>query len=255
MKLVWKRTGDFINCVAIDNELTEFWLEQHSNHIWGSSQLHKLSQMETLKNILIDLQTQGIDFIDPLVDIANNFNPVNQFELNKLHKTWVQMHQMNLIPADKLNDRSIKFSIDSINKILHDLESAWIVRVTSKTALFTESPRNIKPIFGKSNIILRYDLLGRSTYNKWEFFDNNVHSSDTNDYQQFSNQLLVNLNRTYTQEPPVEYVNWCKEMNCVPRPNELLIANFENLQENLTEYRTLFMKNFALIGNDVIFTK
>lgn len=249
MKLVWKRTGDFINCVAIDNELTEFWLEQHFNHIWGSSQLHKLSQIETLNNILIDLQSHGINLINLPLD------PIDQNQLNELHKNWVQMHQMNLIPADKLNDRSIKLSIDSVNKILHGLETAWVVRVNSKTALFTTSPSNIKPIFGKSNIMLHYDLLGRSTYNKWEFFDNNVHSSDTNDYQQFSNQLVVNLNRTYTQQPPIEYLKWCEEINCIPKPNELLIANFENLQENLTQYRTLFMKNFALIGNDVIFTK
>jgi hypothetical protein len=52
----------------------------------------------------------------------------------------------------------------------------------------------------------------------------------------------------------MDYVYWTVAKGFDPLPNELLLANFKNLETKQGTYRALFMKNFVLDNNDVIFT-
>ena len=66
--------------------------------------------------------------------------------------------------------------------------------------------------------------------------------------------MSVNLNRSFISDPPDNYVYWALSKGFDPVPNELLLANFSNLETKQDTYRALFMKNFVLERNDVIFT-
>jgi hypothetical protein len=102
--------------------------------------------------------------------------------------------------------------------------------------------------FGVSNINIKFNSLGRSTYNKWKNFDMPT-VEDTNNFDEIYTELDINLAKPYTKTAPAEYVNWANQNKITPIGNNLGLANFYKLEENLTQYRKMFYNNFRLSGN------
>jgi len=254
--MIWKKSGDFIVCDVINHELAEYWLEKQAGQTWATTSVLP----QTLLIIELDHLVRSVSFHLNKVKIKLIDLPItgiDQDQLNTLHRNWVLLHQNHPnISAlfDPATDHQFKNNMDRINKILHQLEESFKLVLTSDE-YFIERPANISNIFGHSNIKFPFENLGRSTFNKWKNFDDSVATSDTNNFDELPNSLVINLDRTYVSKPPLDYTEWCNNLNVVPTPNELLLANFKDLATNLTAYRELFLNNFTLANNDVIFTQ
>jgi hypothetical protein len=147
-----------------------------------------------------------------------------------------------------------KKDIERINKALHEIEENWVSRLQSNNNPLPGTPL-IPGYFGQANIKIPYENLGRSSYNKWLNFDNSLETSDTNNFNELHNKLTLNLNRTFIIDPPAAYVEWTVKKGFKSLPNDLLLANFVDLETKQHIYRALFMKNFVLERNNVIFTQ
>ena len=107
--------------------------------------------------------------------------------------------------------------------------------------------------FNMSNIFLHKNNLGRFTYEKWQSFDKSLNNIDRNDFKDIPGKIGINLDRPYTIKPNEEYATWCKDNNLYPAGDRITLANFVNLESNLTIYRELFIKNFVDIDNPLKF--
>lgn len=247
MKLVWNKTGDYINCTPIDNNFVDQWLEQ--DQVWISNGL------SILKNNIDEL-TALIVTVAPILDkfkLKLTELPITgkQSQLNEIHRNWVKLFQ-KYPNIHKLFDQQSYKKLERINKCLHELEESWHLFLKANNSC---SIKNIPAYFGKANIVIPYENLGRSYYNKWINFDDSVTTSDTNNFKEIIPTIKINICRTYFQDPPKEYVDWCVNKNINVLPNTILLANFDNVDENLDRYRDLFIKNFVLNNNDVIFVR
>ena len=250
MKLVWKKSGDFIECIPINIGFAEYWIDSQQDFIWQTtnSVFPQHDLIDELNTLILDVDKELTKIKIRLVDSSIT---VDQSKINMLHTNCVLL--LKKYPnINKLFGISFKNKMSRINKALHELEDSW------KLQMFTDHEPKIMgyqppTIFGKSNIIIPYENLGRSSYNKWANFDNNI-TEDTNEFNELHYKVQINLQRPYTTQAPMEYINWCGQLSIAPKPNELLLANLVNLEENLSTYRALFMKNFVLDNNDVIFT-
>lgn len=250
MKLIWQKTGDYIDCVPVDHTFVEYWLEQQDNFVWTAfSSFPQQSLIDELRDLVNKVQVDLSKVKIKLIESTDNFE--SQLTLNILHRRWVEIH-LAYPNISKLFGNEFKTRLDRINKALHELEESWFLRLSSNNSPLTTT--TLPNYFGQSNIKLPYENLGRSSYNKWLNFDESLETSDTNNFDELYNNISINLNRSFIGDPPTDYVYWAIRKGFDPVPNELLLANFSNLETKQDTYRALFMKNFVLDHNDVIFT-
>ena len=251
MKLVWGKSGDFIECIPLDMEFVEYWINSQQDFIWQTTSCcPQLDLINELNTLLLSVNKELVKVKIKLIDLP--ITGTDQNQLNELHRNWVLLFKAHP-NIGNLFDEFFKTSMSRINKALHLLEESWKLQLNANHPPIKRK-HPILSYFGQSNIKIKYENLGRSSYSKWLNFDNSVHTNDTNNFNEFHNMILLNLLRTFVEEPPQEYVTWCNKFSIIPNPNNIMIANFANLEENLNTYRTLFMKNFVLDNNDVIFT-
>jgi hypothetical protein len=250
MKLVWQKTGDYINCDPVDHSFVEYWLSEQDRFIWNTtSVLPQQLLINSLAHLVDRVQLKLSKLKIQLVDSADY---TSQSTLNTLHRNWVQLH-LDHPNITNVFGHEFKLDLARINKVLHELEESWKLRLCSDNNAFPNET-TLPNHFGQSNIKLLYENLGRSSYNKWLNFDESLETTDTNNFNELHHMMSVNLNRSFISEPPDKYVYWALSKGFDPVPNELLLANFSDLETKQDTYRALFMKNFVLERNDVIFT-
>jgi hypothetical protein len=250
MKLIWQKTGDYIVCDPLDHKFVEYWLENQNKFVWQTTNCFPQQQLISELSYLVeqiqkDLNKVKIKLIETPIDF-------NQNTLNILHRRWVQLH-IEYPNISTLFDTNFKISLNRINKALHELEESWSLKLSSDNTPLTAYDK-LPRLFGQANINLPYENLGRSSYNKWLNFDESLETTDTNNFNELYNKISINLNRSFIIDPPKDYVNWTRNKGFEAVPNKLQLANFINLDTKQDIYRSLFMKNFVLDLNDVIFT-
>jgi len=133
MKLVWQKSGDYIECDPIDHLLVEFWLDKQKGQTWSTTTVMPqellISELNYLvKNVSFHLDKVKIKLIDlPITGI-------DQLQLNTLHRNWVLLHQNHPnISAlfDPATDHQFKSYMDRINKVLHQVEESFKLVMTS----------------------------------------------------------------------------------------------------------------------------
>lgn len=259
MKLVWTSTGDTLSIGVEDSKVIDYWFGQiklsdansfqliHSG-IPNSHQFDELrTNLEFVNNILAKFK------IDPLMDHTADW--VNQDNLNLLHEKWVKLHHKHKIIellSKFPNDAVRKFN--DINSLIHKIESPAQVSYINdtKTVWQTTNPFNPDILkFGRWQVELHYQNLGRSTYEKWANFDNNLVDTDTNNFTQLGGEVCFNLGRPYSTPAPYEYVKFCYDNDVKPYGNKLPIGNFN---ESITTIKHVFIKNVGIENNRISFT-
>lgn len=251
MKLVWSKSGDQIECTPLDQGFVEFWLDKQSTLIWTTKSIFPQAELIAELNVLLaEISGRLAKVKIVLVDMP--ITGIDQNQLNILHRNWVLMHKQHPNISALFGD-DFRVSLDRINIALHDLEESWKARlhiVHDPISVDCQRPE----FFGKSNLEIPHQNLGRCSYNKWSNFDTSVHTIDTNNFDELHTIVSMNLSQPYITEAPREYAAWCDLHNIKATPNTLMLANFVNIDCKLETYRALFMKNFVLDNNDVIFT-
>lgn len=158
-------------------------------------------------------------------------NLYSQQALNRLHEQWVKLHiaHSNLPILFNKIEPSLKTMLDNINSFIHDIESQFEFEFQSYDT-FVEQVDNIFGTkllqFGKFDIRVEYNNLGRSSYNKWLMQDNNAVDIDTNNYMKSGGSFIVDLGtRHYTSAAPKEYIEYCNSLNIDPVADILPLGN------------------------------
>jgi hypothetical protein len=215
------------------------------------------------------------ELLDGYIETYNTEEYLDQRVLNKLHADWVnsQAVEYNILekrkhynsaqselihsffsddipvaPLSSIIDKlNVRDPYNKINSDIHYLETLF------KEVKFKVAEQNwieFKNPFGKeiltndiSNFSLSFNHLGRTLYNKFVYFDNNLEFNDENSYNELLGFVSIKLEQHQTISLSSEYVNWCQHHNRVPSGNYLNIGNIPGLVEKLTDYRTIIFRN------------
>jgi hypothetical protein len=253
MKFVWSKTGDYIEFDSFNNNFLELVIDE-----WNKSSINKFTFDKKLDVILEK------DNLDKNLNLVNNFlkklnvlpfvykfDDLNQDSLNLLHKEWVLFHINNSAISMLLNKNKIlKDAFSDINISIHRLESIFSITLNNNSVISVRNPyKESITTFNQTNLYFHNSNLGRSSYSKWKNNDKSIHGLDRNDMSEVYGIIEFNLHVPHTVLPPIEYQNWCKENKIECAGNKISIGNFKNLQDNLTIYRNLFVKNFNIDDN------
>ena len=91
--------------------------------------------------------------------------------------------------------------------------------------------------------MLGFDDLGRSSWNKFINWDNNIVDTDTNDFECLSGRIELNLNRPLTIDPPIDYVNWCQTHGVPAAGKCISLGNIVDLDRDLSQIRKILVRN------------
>ena len=99
-----------------------------------------------------------------------------------------------------------------------------------------------------ANLSISFNHLGRTLYNKFVFFDNDLEFDDENSFNELLGYVTLSLQPSQTIPLSAEYVDWCKKHNKQPSGDNLNIGNIPDLYDNLTKYRIIVFRN--LLSNN-----
>jgi len=253
-KLRWTQTHDVIELAVVDHGVYEYFVEQLNTNALNQytvSDLGYASLSRDLQQRFDRIQSFVRDRLH-LTDFDIEFDPGNQHDLNHLHSQWVKLHQRHPNIATVAN-HVLPGDLSAINRLIHEIEESTLdFQAVSPNPNYTMHNRwGTKALgFGVYNISIAYNNLGRSTWQKWQHDDADI-GSDLNNFSELYTTLRLNISRTETRSAPIEYQAWCDQHDLPCVGNQMPLANFDKLDENLLQYRQLFYKN-SLIENNFI---
>lgn len=256
MKIYWQLTGDSIDFYPIHEEFSRYYVESFQkpfSFLYSNFNLNFFTKLqESIRNtneFLSKFKIEQFQDFDNLHD---------QEVLNRLHEKWVKLHLQypNLGLLAWQTSRKCKESLDNINHCIHNIEHSfnfdyctYDLVVDQVDNIFGDEILN----YGRFNIVVNYDNLGRSTFDKWMYNDNNITDIDTNDYREIGGMLTFNIKKSYTIPLPNEYIEFCKSKNIKALPDMLPLGNFKT--EDLTSIRKLFITNSQIENNPILLSE
>jgi len=256
-KLVWERSGDVIEIQPINQEVYSYFVE----NLYRTDQNFYTLPVPHVENLLAEL-TAHLKSVNHVLQNKFHIQPwsinvlelLDQSQLNQVHKMWVELHlrHPNLPVMIEQTLPGCKYQLHRINKCIHELEQSFdsiTCRTPNPTVNFFNTFGETILSFDTYSIRVDYNNLGRSTYNKWLNFDNDLDDKDTNNFKEIYTSITVSLARTCTGSAPKEYIDWAKLHNTKPHGKTLNLAKFDKLDENLLLYRNLFYKNSLITDN------
>ena len=259
MKLVWESTGDTL-AIAVENlSLVEYWVNQINISKKNSFEL--ISSSFPLDEVTRDLSNN----VKSINEILKKFNLnylgshevdfLNQDNLNLIHSQWVKLQQdYNILSVLSKFGGGVIQKFHDINKLIHQIENSSFINYIndSSTTWQVINPFGAEILqFGTWQVELHYQNLGRSTYEKWFNFDNNLIDTDTNNFTHIGGEVRFHIGRPFRSSAPLEYINFCSTKNIKPYGSKLPIGNFK---EPITVLRHLFNRNVSIKNNRISFT-
>jgi hypothetical protein len=249
VKLVWENTGDEITFIPTFPDLLDYYIN-HLDQLNLNKFFYKESKVnhgisEELQRCLASIQSLSTKIPMEIDDWSGDV--YDQKYLNKLHKQWVMTgirypNLPNLLKS--MGNKDVDFR--NINDTIHLLEKSFDCRFIN----YKDNPYQIKNIFGKNilsfnttNLMLGFDNLGRSSWNKFINWDNNIVDTDTNDFECLSGRIELNLNRPLKIDPPIDYVNWCQTHGVPAVGNCISLGNIVDLDRDLSQIRKILVRN------------
>jgi len=262
MKLIFTSSGDYIE-IGYDNaSFAEFWIDEINKdnvNLFSLKDPVILPNFEKLTNNLTEINKILSKFgITDLTNIDTNW--YNQYNLNVLHERWVKLQHKhhNIVQLLSKFPNSILKKFHDINTQIHQIENTSVI--TYENGLNPNIIWQIENPFGtcilksgRWNVELYYQNLGRSLYEKWRNFDNNIFDEDTNNFTHIGGSVIINLGRPYTVALPNEYIEYCSQHNTNPIADTLPLGNFLNIEENLTQIRQVVYRNTRDENNKIFF--
>ena len=257
-KVVFSNTGDSLDICVEHMEVMEYWITQINSD--NKNLFEPVSSTFPPAELMIQItENIGIvnDFlikfgITPLLN--KNSDWLNQDNLNILHEQWVKIqHKYKIVELFKMLPNNVVKKFHDINHLIHRIERPIQIDYLNDSV---NTWQTINPFgsdiltFGRSHIELHYQNLGRSTFEKWQHYDENIVDTDTNNFTHFGGLVQFNLCRPIYQTAPVNYIKYCKSKNIKPYGNNLALGNFT---ESLTTLRHIFQRNVAIENNRISF--
>lgn len=256
MKLLWSQTGDSLEIDLINPEVIEYWFSQINRDQKNQFTCVQATFPDT--QLLVDTldavnTVLGKIKLPPLMDSNLDWN--NQNNLNSLHERWVKLQHThkNIVNLLLKMPDSIVEKFYAVNMLLHQTEKKITIDYKNSPNIVWQTPNIFGPEilkFGIYQAELKYQNLGRSSYEKWKNYDNNIEDTDTNNFTHIGGLVRFNIVHPIEQNPPINYIEYCQQHNIRPYGDKLPLGNFKI---SITELRHLFKKNVNIENNTITF--
>jgi hypothetical protein len=258
-KLIWENSGDEIAFKVTFPDLFDYYLDQitkkNANKFFCKTKKFSNDLVPALQN---SIQNIG-KFKNKLPFVIDDWSGdlLDQDYLNKLHRDWVKTgiahpRIVSLLRAMKNADIDYR----NINSNIHELENSFKYEFVN----YDQDPFQVENIFGKQitgfnidNLMLGFDNLGRSTWEKFRNWDDNIADTDTNDYQMLSGIVDFSLCRPLVRQPPSNYIEWCQHHNVEIAGASISVGNILDLDKKLTDIRKILIRNTDEQNNQFFF--
>ena len=222
--------------------------------------------------VLYSLISQSLEQKDKLTDY------LDQDFLNKTHADWVfsqqklvnidqmrfsnksdiaaignQLHELYpdniriIKVADALEKLGYIYPYEEVNMSVHRLEHSFKqLEFSSKDKWMVFDNPFKDTIVSNNNVVnfsFGYTYVGRQFYNKYEFFDTELKYNDHYNYETLEYSFQLNLSKPQTIPYSKEFLSWCQENNVKPITTQIPLANIDDLEKNLFDYRKILYKN------------
>ena len=281
ISIVFDNTGDSVSFASVNHDIAIYYVEWLNSINKNNFSFRSSSNQLTDLIKLLDTSLKDNNSIVRLMGSKpmatySELEYLNQDNLNELHAVWVKSHSQlydirlnqrsNVIEITEFaNEILTKFSDDNlfpsvplvlthlglmdnygfINTCIHQIEET-IRKMTFKTDSWIQTDN----IFPKSrltnnisNLRIGFNHLGRTLYNKFKTFDNELKHDDENSFNELVGCVEVTLTKPQTIPLSVEYINWCKNHNKTPSGDYLNLGNLLDIDTKLTDYRQIFYRN------------
>lgn len=261
MKLVWETTGDWLEITPTNHHLAAYWVDCLDQA--------KINKFHLLKN---SFDPQWVPDLKDHVTIVNDFlvnklrisdlesflnkDFLNQSVLNDLHRVWVNLIKSypKLVTLISKNSENLKFNWDQINKKIHCIEDGFNCLYLAKQHWETSNIFGNEILnFDRHQIQILFSQEGRSSFNKWMHFDNDMTDSDTNDFYNMGSEISISLIRPLKVAPPENYVEYCQKQNIPVVGSNLNLGDFSNFETKSNEIRHVFLRNLFSENNTALF--
>ena len=257
MKLVWSKTGDQLDVDVENQQFVDHWFDQMSSA--GVTTLYKLKTFHKI----IDHNAIPLLHAIELVNTYLEKFKIDKFKtytledmslyatLNEIHNHWTYLcAEKKMWMFFSNNAPSVLAEFDYINNGSHNIEKIKVVQYSSNWRAPNKFGTSVLS-FGKWNVSMFYQDLGKSHYHKWLAFDTNFSKNDTSNYKDITGTLEFYLGRAYKDEPPKSYVDFCMAHNIEVVGNVLPIGNFKDVDKA----RKMFYTNSNIEQNYIQINK
>jgi hypothetical protein len=278
VSLIFNNSGDEIKFVATNHYVLEYYVEQLNLHHTNNFLVDRLDQPKLLIEQLQTSIRKANEFLPGLLGQSimahADVELLNQDTLNQLHCFWVNSQLTNLDISELRNNQpsdiieklfhatadnemiqtlgtalsklDLNKCYADINKSIHSVEEFFTRPIRFLTEHWVEFPNQ----FDKNcinndrfNLSLPFNHLGRTLYNKYQNFDNNLEHNDENTFDQLLGCIEISLGRKETVAYTPEYIQWCRQHKRQPIGNTINIGYIPNLQDSLHTLRQILYTN------------
>jgi len=255
-RLVWLPSGEEVEFRVIWPDFFLYWLGKlDQRNMFGQTAPSKVQaarsslaeHIRAIQNISASIPELITTWPDDLFD---------QRALNQLHRDWVIAGQRFPKLPLLLERMGLEPHWRGINDDIHRLESAFEWQYKN----YDLHPWQVPNTFGSAildhstaNIMLGFDNLGRSSWEKFCNYDTDGIDVDTNNFEMLSGKLEISLNRPLSLTMPENYQNWCALHKVPVVGRHLRIGNFADDHATLNQLRYLFVNNENEPGHKIFF--
>jgi hypothetical protein len=255
-RLVWLPSGDEVEFRVIWPDLFLYWLGRlGTNHSFFCT---APSAAQTIRDSL----QQNINAIKgitaglpPLITVWPD-DLYDQRQLNQLHRDWVIAGQRWPKLPLLLQKMNLERAWRAINEDIHRIENCFSWQFQN----YEVHPWQVHNKFGTkfldhatSHIMLGFDNLGRSTWEKFSNYDSDEFELDTNNFEMLSGKVEISLSRPMMWTMPENYKNWCALHKVPEVGRNMRIGNFADDIKTITKLRYLFTSNEHQPANTISF--
>lgn len=258
VKIVWKESGDELTFSPCFPDLLVYYVDQLNQHNANCFKLkYSKFDYQTYTNLQQNLASIAKVAHRIPFEISNWHGDIlDQNYLNLVHSQWVKTGILHPKIILLLRHWNLDQPYRDINLNLHLLEKSFEYQFAN----YDVDPFQVDNIFGRdilqfnfANLWMKFDNLGRATWDKFRNFDENVDAFDTNDFQMLGGMIYLNLDRPLTITPPKEYVDWCNQHRVPVTGVRCNLGNIVDLEKNLTSIRKILIRNSHEQSNQFFF--
>lgn len=241
----------------VDKKLTALhWALSKTNEILYSLIGKSFEQKNTLEDYLNQdfLNKTHADWVFSQYDIVDidklrfsNNSDVARLG-NILHELYPdEIRQVRTAPA--MEKLGYIYPYEEVNMSVHRLEKLFVFdnlefSSDSKWDVFDNPFR--KNMVSNNNVVnfaFAYTYVGRQYYDKFNNFDDKLQCKDHYNFETLEHSFHMSLNKPQTIPYSKEFAEWAKESNVELISKQIPIANIDNLNTNLFEYRKVLYRN------------
>jgi hypothetical protein len=242
---------------VIDKRINELhWAISKTNEVLYSLIKKSFDQQEQLANYL-DQNFLNKTHADWVFSQHNKMN-IDQLRFDSNHQIAAlgnRLHDMypdeirDITTAEAMDKLGYLYPYEDVNMAVHRLECSFDQQnlefsADAKWKIF-DNPF-VDDMISNNDIVnfsFGYTYVGRQYYNKFEYFDNNLTYQDHYNYETLEYSFQLNLKKPQTIPYSKEFLEWASNNGVKPITTQLPIANIDNLDSNLFEYRKMLYRN------------